>query len=98
MNNSADIKILRELGKEKFDIGNLPVQKVKSELWRKLNRLENTRPLVWINELPWSEMENSPELQLKCKDEFLRGVEYPLRRELYQWKHFPCDMVVEPVV
>ena len=46
MNNAEDIRILRELGKEKFDIGNLPVQKRKFELWRNLNRLENTRPLV----------------------------------------------------
>ncbi|MCX6986077.1 MAG: hypothetical protein NT118_15205 [Lentisphaerae bacterium] len=98
MNNTNDARILRELGREKFDIGNLPVQKRKSELWRKLNRLEKTRPLVWINEIPWHEMESSPELQLKCQDKFMCGVECGLRRELYQWRHFPCDMVVEPVI
>lgn len=98
MNNSEDIRILRELGREKFDIGNLPVQKTKFELWGKLNRLEPTRPLVWINEIPWHEMESSPGLQLKCHDKFMREVECALRRELHQWKHFPCDMVVEPVI
>ena len=98
MNISDDIKLLRELGREKFDIGNLPVQKKKFELWGKLNRLGETRPLVWINEIPWHELNSSPELQLKCRDEFMRNVEYALRRELYQWRHFPCDMLVEPLI
>ena len=25
-------------------------------MWRRLNRLEATRPLVWINEVCWEEM------------------------------------------
>ncbi len=96
--HKKDIEILRELGREKSEIGHLTVQKKKLELWRKLNRLEPTRPLVWINEIPWHELDSSGELTLGCRDEFLKSVECGLRRELYQWRHFPCDMVVEPVI
>jgi hypothetical protein len=98
MTNSENIRILRELGRKKYEIGNLPEQKEKFELWRKLNRLEPARPLVWINQVPWNELETSPDLQLKCRDEFMRAIETSLRRELYQWNHFRCDMVVEPVI
>lgn len=91
--------ILRELGRRKCEIGNLPVQVEKARLWRDLNGLRSTRPLVWINEIPWHELEQSaPELRARCSDSFLAGVETQLRRELYQWDHFGCDMVVDPVV
>ncbi len=96
--SSSDRQILRELGKRKFETGNLPVQKETSELWRRLNRLEAVRPLVWINEVPWHEMNVNDELTLRCEDKFLRGVEDSLRMELYQWNHFRGDMVVEPVL
>ncbi len=97
MSRQKDIGILRELGRQKAEIGSLPVQKEKFELWRRLNRLEKVRPLVWINEIPWHELKVSPELDLKCEDGFMRGIEDRLRMELYQWNHFACDMVVEPV-
>lgn len=95
---AGDIGILRELGKRKFEIGNLPVQRKTADLWRRLNRLERVRPLVWINEVPWHEMNSNDELTLRCSDEFMRGVERELRTELYQWDHFRGDMVVEPVI
>ncbi len=100
MSGGNDIAILRELAKRKFEIGSLPVHKEKSELWRRLNRLEPTRPLVWINEIPWHELKAAfpEELEPRCADPFLKNVESSLRMELYQWRHFPCDMVVEPVI
>ena len=95
---ATEREVLRELGRRKAGIGNLPVQKEKSGLWRRLNRLEPVRPLVWINEVPWHEMNWNDELTLRCQDEFLRGIENGLRMELYQWDHFRGDMVVEPVI
>ena len=62
-----EIKILRELAKKKADIAALPVQKEKIGMWKKLNSLEKTRPLVWINEIPWHEMDFEDELMLKLK-------------------------------
>jgi hypothetical protein len=38
------------------------------------------------------------ELALQCTDPGCRGYERDLRRTLFQWKHFPVDMVVEPFV
>ena len=96
--DSKDISILRELGRKKAGIGSLGIQKEKTELWGTLNKLGRTRPLVWINEIPWHEFGNCPELALRCKDKFLRDVERGLRCELYQWNHFACDMVVDPVI
>lgn len=95
---ARDRNILRDLAKLKAEIGNLPVQKETSDLWRKLNRLEPTRPLVWINEIPWHELNAGGELDCLCENKALKDVEYSLRAELYQWNHFRCDMVVEPVI
>jgi hypothetical protein len=95
---ATDREVLRELGRRKAEIGNLPVQKEKRELWRRLNRLQPGRPLVSIFQVPWHEMNGTDELALRCEDGFLRAVESELRMELYQWAHFPGDMVVEPVI
>ncbi|MBI4979645.1 MAG: hypothetical protein HZC28_19355 [Spirochaetes bacterium] len=95
----TDRIILRELGGRKADIGHLPVQRETAALWRKLNACEPVRPLVWINEIPWHEIEQShPELRLMCTHPLAVGVERSMRRELYQWEHFRGDMIVEPVV
>lgn len=96
---SRDRQILRELARRKHDIGVLPVQQEKAQLWRDLNGLRSRRPMVWINEIPWHELATvAPELRPQCEDPFLKSVEIELRRELYQWDHFACDMVVEPVL
>ena len=95
----AECKLLRDLGARKAVIGALPVQAEKAALWRDLNGLRRTRPLVWINEIPWHEIEaHVPELKRQCADPFLAEIEIGLKQELYQWEHFACDMVVEPVI
>lgn len=100
MNTSEERQCLRELARRKAEIGHLPVQQEKARLWRDLNGLRPTRPLVWINEIPWHELAaKDPEaLAVRCRDPFLAGVEWALRSELYQWDHFACDMVVDPVI
>ena len=92
----SDREILRELAKRKVEIGNLPIQREKFDLWNKLNKLEETRPLVWINEIPWNELE--PFMGMRCESKGGRKLELGFRKELYQWDHFACDMVVEPVL
>lgn len=93
-----DNNILRDLAKRKAEIGNLPIQKETAGLWRKLNCLEAVRPLVWINEIPWHELNANGELTFQCEDKSLHDLEFSFRSELYQWTHFRCDMVVEPVL
>ncbi len=93
-----DKKILRELAKEKKEIASLPIHKERFKLWNRLNKLQEGRPLVWITEVPWNEFKDDiEELKLKCTDEFAREIELGLRREIYQWKHFPGDMIVEDI-
>ena len=91
-----DRTIVRELARQVADVAHLPVQDTKRAMWTRLNRLEPVRPMVWINELPWHEL--NQDLQCEAADEFCRGQEYALRRTLYLWEHFRCDMVVDPVV
>jgi hypothetical protein len=86
--------ILRRLAEEQAGIAALPVQQEKARLWTALNDLHSTRPMVWIDEVPWNEYSGEPELALQTTDPWARSVETNLRQVLYQWKHFPADMVI----
>ena len=74
----------------------LPVQKEKIELWKALNRGKMVRPMVLIDQLPWNELNINDELTLQVEDPFWRGFEDGLRKQIYQWRHFPVDMVLDP--
>jgi len=91
-----DKKILRELAVQKAEIANLQIHSNKIDLWKKLNSLKQTRPLIWINEIPWHEMNVDDELSLKTETAFAKFLETRIRRTIYCWKHIPVDMVVEP--
>ena len=80
------------------EIAALPVQEEKRTLWRKLNARNPERPMVMIDQVCWNEMNIGDELTLYCTDAECRCYEEYLRRVLYQWKHFPVDMVVEPFI
>jgi hypothetical protein len=60
-----DRDILRRLAAEQAVIVELPIQREKAALWRLLNDLEPVRPLVWINEICWNEMNVDDELTLR---------------------------------
>jgi len=95
MISQHDRDVLRRLAEQQVRVASLPVHREKTALWRKLNDLEPVRPLIWINEIPWHEMNVNDELTLQCADEWARQVEMRLRRTLYQWNHMPGDMVVD---
>ena len=90
-----DFTVLRELGKRVAEIAALPVQAEKKALWTANNDLHPVRPMVYIDQLPWHELNTAEEMRMRCEDPFLRTVEHDLLMLLYRWKHFPCDMVVE---
>ena len=96
MLNKTDVKTVRDLAAAVAEIAELPVHDQKRTLWRKLNALDPERPMVMIDQVCWNEMDIGDELTLQCTDDECRGYEQSLRRTLYQWKHFPVDMVVEP--
>ena len=60
-----DKEILRNLAQEKADIASSSIHAKKIDMWKALNRLEDVRPLVWINEIPWYEMNIDDEFALK---------------------------------
>lgn len=93
--SQEDKDILRRLAEQQAGIAALPIHKEKAELWRRLNDLEPVRPLVWINEIPWNEMNVDGELTLQTSDPWAREIEVELRQRLYQWRHFPADMIVD---
>ncbi len=95
MLNNKDIKVIRELAKRVAEIAALPVQEEKRALWRKLNALKPERPMVMIDQVCWNEMNIGDELTLRCEDAECRGHEERLRQMLFQWNHFPVDMVVD---
>jgi len=98
MLNIKDKEIIRILAAATAEIAALPVQEEKQTLWRKLNACHPERPMVMIDQVCWNEMDIEGELTLRCVDEECRAYEEQFRRILFQWKHFPVDMVVEPFV
>ena len=90
----AEKETLRGLAREIADTAALPVHREKAGLWRKLNDLQSVRPMVWINEIPWHEMNVDDELTLRTAHPWARELETSLRRTLYQWRHMPGDMIV----
>lgn len=88
-------EVLRALAQKLAGYASEPVNKVRAEEWRKLNDLEPTRPLVWINEIPWHEMNVDAELTLRTRDPWARKQEEELRRKIYQWEHLQGDMVLD---
>ncbi|NQV34434.1 MAG: hypothetical protein HQ515_17195 [Phycisphaeraceae bacterium] len=94
--SSRDKDILRSLAARKIEIGSLAVQAQTSRQWTALNDLAPERPMVWINEICWHEMNAHEELILQCEGVWAQEQELNLRRELYQWQHLRGDMVVNP--
>ena len=89
-----DTDVLRRLAAELAEIAALPIHAEKAKLWQRLNDLESVRPMVWINEIPWHEMNVDDELTLQTEHPWARDQERDLRRTLYQWRHLPGDMIV----
>jgi hypothetical protein len=96
--SKRDRDVLRKLAEEFAEIGSDPVNDRRIQMWKDLNDLKRTKPMVWINEIPWHEMDVDGELAVVCESEPYRDQEIYLRRRLYQWRHMPFDMVAEPVV
>ena len=95
MSSDNDIKTVRELGKRYAEAAADPVNAQRVQRARNVNSLRPDRPIVWIEEIPWHEMDMDGELTLLCQDETLRSAELQLRRALYRWRHMQADMVLE---
>jgi len=96
--NNNDTQIIRGLASRVAELSALPVMKEHVGLWKKLNSLKPERPMVAIDQVCWHEMNVDDELTPQCEDSECRQYEQELRRILYRWKHFPADMVIEPLI
>lgn len=92
--SGASREILRRLAGELGGIAAAPVHGEKARLWTRLNDLQSVRPMVWINEIPWHEMNFQEEMTIRCVEPWAQQQEFRLRRILYQWRHLPADMII----
>jgi len=88
-----DKEVLRRLASRKAEISLMPIHEHKRNMWTSMNRLEITKPMLWMNERPWHEIGIYEQCQ--CENQFAYFIEQKLRKEIYQWEHMPLDNVVE---
>jgi hypothetical protein len=93
-----EISVLQETAKKYMEYASLPVQKEKIRLWKALNRSKMEPPMVVIDQIPWNEMNNEHELDLFVENPVFRRVELNLKKEIYKYKHYPVDMVLDPFI
>ncbi len=90
-----EIEVLRRLACRYAEIAADPVNGERRRAWSRLNDLRPERPLVWMNEVCWNEMNVGDELTLRTENVVCRRIETELRRTIYQWTHMQGDMVVD---
>lgn len=93
-----DKEVLKQLGYKIAEISDNPQNQVNARNWTLLNDKKSVKPMVWINEVPWHEMNYNDELTLRCEHPWARNLEDELRKTIYQWNHFRGDMVVNPYI
>jgi len=87
--------ILRELAKKVAELSVSPINKERRDRARDVNDLIPRKPIVWLNEFPWHEMDIDGKLRCICEDGFARAMEQNLRKTLYRWEYIQADMVLE---
>ena len=93
----TDRAILRPLAAATAEAAEITASKHLREEWSALNDLRTgARPMVWINEVCWNEFKDHDELRLQCADGPAREIEWMLRSQLFQFRYFPGDMIVDP--
>jgi len=95
MINAQEKNILRELAKQVREIAAEKINSDRIKRSRDMHSLKPGRPLVWIDEIPWHEMDINGELVPRCETKEARDMEVYFRRVLYRWKYLQADMVVE---
>lgn len=91
-----DVQILRRLARSYAEAAAQERNTENRRLHRAVNDLQMIRPVVLIDEIPFHEINFDGSLTLQCEDPILRGAEDYLRKKLFQWKHFPADMILAP--
>ena len=93
----ADREILRPLAERYSAIAHLDIQQERMDRYYRTIGLEEVRPVVLIDEVPWGEIRDDA-LVNRCQMPEHQWLETLLRRSLYQWEHFQVDKVLPPVL
>jgi hypothetical protein len=93
----ADRELLRPLAERYSAIAHLDVQQERIDRYYGTNGMEEVRPVVLIDEVPWGEIDDDA-LVNQCELAEYQSLEGLLRRSLYQWEHFQVDKVLAPVL
>ena len=93
-----DREVLRELATRYMSYALSDKNTEKRELWRALNNMNMQKPMITIDQMPWSELDVDGFLALKVEDPYFRKIEWKLRSEIYKWEHLPADMVLNPYI
>ncbi|MCL2664343.1 MAG: hypothetical protein FWE82_01895 [Defluviitaleaceae bacterium] len=96
MANIEDKQTVRELAKRYMELANGGAHAERRARAKSTNDLKPVRPIVWINEIPWHEMDVDGQLRCVCEDELARSMEWQFRSMLFREKYFPADTVAEP--
>ena len=98
MVSPKDREILRALGQQYMEAASEPRNAETVKLWRALNGGRMERPMVNIDQLPHHELDVDDSRTCHVEDPFWRSIERTMRRELYMYRNFPVDMVIEPFI
>jgi hypothetical protein len=93
-----EIKVLRRIAGEYFNLSQQDRFKKNRDLHRAVNDLKMIRPVVLIDELPMMEMNIDDELTCVSTDPVLREAEWFMRQTIYKAKHLPADMLICPYI
>jgi len=83
----SDKEVLRDLGRQIYEIATSPVNEEYMELQRSINDLKMVKPVIYVYEIPWHEMNVYGELNLRTRHPLCRRCEERLRRIIYKWNH-----------
>lgn len=91
----TDREIIRELAKQYKEISASDAQKKLAAEWGRFYALDHSiAPKIMVDQIPFGEFMDHEELQCKCQDGYMRGVENYFRIELFRYNNFGGDMVL----
>jgi hypothetical protein len=92
---SSDSEILKSLAEEVAEIASSPENEGARQLWKKINKLQKTRPVIFCDpENGWNEI--ITEAQMKCRGKLARRWEMDMRKEIFWGREMGDDRPVEP--
>ena len=93
-----DKNILRELAKEYKEIANMPKMEERRNRAKNINDLKPDKPIVWLHEIPWHEMNIENKLTCICESQEARNIEWHFRSTLFRHEYFEADMIVDDIL